>query len=750
VDGEGTKEARAPGDSGASDSALRRALTWLALLAIGALALAIRSRSFGFVFTGAGEVILRSDDSQYHARRALFSLVNFPAVLTRDPYLNFPDGARVPWPPLWDFTLAAVARLTGGGADGLERVLAWAAAVVASLAVLPVYGAARAVAPRGVALGAAALFAVLPVSVMYSSVGNADHHAAIAFEAAALLACSSLALRREMRGMRLGVVHAGLVAARTALLLTWQGSLLYLAVGEGALVGVAALAGRRDSLVPYGVGALATAALVAPVVASSGLPTSDAYSGTELSRLHVLLLLCAAAVAFGLAMWERRRPAAGWLVRALRLGSLAAPVSGLVLVLSGGGSSLGEGLGYLGKEEPWIARNFENVPIFAGGSPALAHSLFAYLAYLIPLGPLALLWRARERRVREPAVLLAVWATAFGLLALSNARFGNDFSPAAAVSFALVLAEAGHLIGRRGFGRRWLSALVAVALGLALLFPTLSRLAAGTPQVVRSLRGSQTQHYGMATIHRDLYRFAEKVREATPATAGFLDPATEPDYGILCFPSLGYILIRVGERPVTATGFGPYLGGQSVDATLRFYGLESEQKAYTLARRLGVRYVVTSQEGRPRESMLLHRLHVADGAGPEGETALEHFRLVTEGPAWGIPLGFLTGVVRRPSIAPYKLFEVVEGAVLEYRGDPGVEVTAQLKIRTPTGRRFVYRASTAADREGMARLRVPYATLTTAPTRPAGPYTLRIGGTSHRVRVSDAQVRQGAVIAIGE
>jgi hypothetical protein len=99
--------------------------------------------------------------------------------------------------------------------------------------------------------------------------------------------------------------------------------------------------------------------------------------------------------------------------------------------------------------------------------------------------------------------------------------------------------------------------------------------------------------------------------------------------------------------------------------------------------------------------------------------------------------------------APYKLFEVVEGAVLEYRGDAGVEVAAELKIGTPTGRRFVYRASTTADRDGLARLRVPYATDTSAPTRPAGPYTLRVGGTGQRIRVSDAQVRQGAIIPIG-
>jgi dolichyl-diphosphooligosaccharide--protein glycosyltransferase len=744
VKGERRQEARAPGGADTAGSAPGRALTWLALLAIALLAFAIRSRAFGFVFTGAGEVILRSDDSQYHARRALFSMLNFPAVLTRDAYLDFPEGARVPWPPLWDFALAAVGRLMGGGAEDLDRVLAWAAVAVGSLAVFPVYGAARSVASRGVALGAAALLAVLPVSVMYSSVGNADHHAAIAFEGAAFLACATLLLRRELRGLRVGALHAGLVASRTALLLTWQGSLLYLAIGEAALLGVAVVAGRRALLLPYGAGCLVTAALVAPVVASSGLPPAALYSGSELSRLHVVLLLAGAGVAFGLAAWESRRPTTHACGRTLRLGAVAAPVAGLVLVLSDGGGSLAEGFGYLGKQESWIAGNFESAPLFANGSAARAHSLFAYLAYLIPIAPLALLWRARQRRVREPAILLAAWTSAFGLLALVNARFANDLAPAAVVAFALVLAGTGRRIGR---GR--LSAPVAVTLALLLLFPTLARLAAGTPRVLRSLRGGADQYYGMATIHRDLYRFARRVREATPATAGFLDPASRPEYGILCFPSLGYVLIRVGQRPVTATGFGPYLGGESVDATLRFYGLESEQQAYALARRLGARYVATSREGRPRKSMLLHRLHGADGAALDGRPALEHFRLVTEGPAWGIPLGFLSGVVGGPSPTPYKLFEAVEGAVLEYRGDFGVEVSAELTIRTPSGRRFVYRTSAVVDRDGLARLRVPYATATSAPARPVGPYTLRAGGRSRRVRVSEAQIHNGAVIRIG-
>ena len=93
----------------------------VALVLLSALALGLRALHYAQVFPGDGSVDLMIADSAYHARRALFSFVNFPSVLVFDSYMAFPDGARVPMPPLYDWSLAAVARLFG---DEESRLIA--------------------------------------------------------------------------------------------------------------------------------------------------------------------------------------------------------------------------------------------------------------------------------------------------------------------------------------------------------------------------------------------------------------------------------------------------------------------------------------------------------------------------------------------------------------------------------------------------------------------------------------------------
>lgn len=710
-----------------------------------ATAFAVRARPLAYFSGEDGAPILRADDSQYHARRARYSLENFPAVLVRDSYLEYPTGADVVWPPLWDWSLAAVASALGGGAERLSRVLAWAPVVVGTLTLVPVALAVRALASPAVALGAAALLAVLPAALMYTSFGNADHHAAVAFEGALLLAGFCLALRRGTR-MRLQVfAHVLLAGGRAALVLTWQGSLLYLAVGEPLFLAIAGLAGRQRALAAYGWGAFGSAALVAPWVAQAAGPDAR-WLGSQLSWLHVLALGAVGASALVLAAWERARPV-GWLLRAGRLLLVGAGALAAILLAVGGLQPLGVAAGYLGREQPWVARNFESVPIYAGGSTDVARRLFAGIAFVLPALPLAALWRARLPELREPALFLCGWSAAFVGLSVSSARFAGDFAPAAAACSALLLADAPRLAAARGVLPSRLAPAAALALGVALVGPALARIAVGMPHAVETLRhGATRSRLGEAAFHHDLLSFARAVREATPPTAGYLDGG-RPEYGILCLPAMGLALLNTAERPVTATGFGPYLGGWSFDASLRFYGLRSEPEATALARRLGARYVATSLEGRPPPDSLLHRLQVGDGRAEGTRPALAHFRLVTEAPVRGVPLGFASGTARR-SEAPYKLFEVVPGAVLEHRGRPRGRLRAEVEIRTP-GRRFVYVADARADASGVARVRVPYATDATGPVRPAGPYLVTTDGATRRVSVSDAQVLGGQVIQVG-
>ena len=114
----------------------------------------------------------------------------------------------------------------------------------------------------------------------------------------------------------------------------------------------------------------------------------------------------------------------------------------------------------------------------------------------------------------------------------------------------------------------------------------------------------------------------------------------------------------------------------------------------------------------------------------------------------------------RESFAPYKLFEFVRGATIEVRIQPGEQLTLELPLKTPSGRRFVYRAVGRADAGGRARLRVPYANprerrqriLDERVTRveALGPYQLRAGERRFWAHASEEEIQRGAVVQARE
>ena len=74
-----------------------------------------------------------------------------------------------------------------------------------------------------------------------------------------------------------------------------------------------------------------------------------------------------------------------------------------------------------------------------------------------------------------------------------------------------------------------------------------------------------------------------------------------------------------------------------------------------------------------------------------------------------------------------------------------------LSLETPTGRSVSYEASEVADADGLARLRVPYATVERdegATVTARAPYQVDLGDCTVSLQVTDAEVRSGAVIAV--
>ena len=719
------------------------------------LAVAARCLDFSLVFPGDGRVWLDPFDGLYRVRRALFTLDRFPALLRFDPYLGFPAGSPVPAPPLYDWLLGAAAHALGNGVATLEVVAAWTAPLLAGLSVLPIAAAGRCVGSPGLGLAAATIFALLPVAVNFARLGDADHHAAVSLLGALWLA-QTLAVARDGPGRRQGWRWAWLTLTRVALVLTWSGSLLSVAIADGVLLALGL--GCGGPLLAAQAASLAASALVlVPFAAAERAGGAPLLSATTFSWLHVLALAGLAACAGALAAGERLRPTGGARERIVRAAALGALALGALLAVPALRAALAPAVAFLGREDRWGAANVEQRPLFpwlargpvARGRPATA--LYGSFAYLIPLVPLAALAAARDPRRRRPALALAGWTAAFGGLALSQVRFGSDYAASGAIGFALLLDTARAALARRlpatRAGER-LAAAAAGAAGAALLWPALA--AYEFPALRRAISYARVPALASAVVARSgngsLRRFAETVRAVARDPVAERDPFARPSFGILAPPDLGYALFYYGRRATPACNAGPYVDPALYEAALALTAGDSEASAVAIARRLAARFVLTQDHEALAPPSIGFRLQREAGSAVGELPHLAHFRLVAEGPPDGRPLA--TRFRGRPprDAPPYRLFEVVAGARIDAPGEPGAVVEAELALASPLGRTLAWRALARVGPDGWAHLRVPHPTHAGTPVHALGPYRIRSAGRELRAQVSEAEVRAGAVV----
>ncbi len=732
-----------------------------------ALALLLRALGFEWVFVDDATLVFAPGDAQYHARRALYGFVNFPEVLFFDPYINFPGGAAISWPPGFDFTLSAFGRLWVDEPAAFLAMAAWAPPVLGALALLPAFAVARRIAGAGVGLGAAALMASLPMSVSYSRVGQLDHHCAVALIGAVLL----WVLVRTIDSDRVSwLSFAVLALGRIAMLLTWHGSLLYLAAVEGVLWVAAAVTGRRDLYAVQAGSALVAVAVVAPLVWLFPEPLGGAWSAIALSRLHVTAMCAVAAVSGGLWWLEGRgstRSASARLVWTLVLGLGVIAVLGLLPATRSG---IEPALRFVTLQDGVGHRTGEQLPLFsflgrASGRPVW--EVWGLLGYALPVLPFATVWAAARER-RPAAWVVAAWCAWFGTLALVQRRYGNDLGPAAAVGFALVIAAVAHRGGSIAASRTGAGvpvSAIAVVLGLLLLSPPV--FGEWLPRLARSAQAMGKEpplvDPALRTPAGSLTRFLEQVRQLTPETSGYFDARIAPEYGVVSHANFGHAVQNIARRPTPTDPFWAFIGVDNWDAAFGLLSAKSEKEALDLARQLRARYVITHASADPGgfEAWLHHHDGLQKGPRP----AARHFRLVTEGPKGGAHIAQVlevrddesAGSRRTPGLddLPYKLFEVVEGAVIQVRAERGETVDVELRLETPSGREVVWKGHANAASDGFARLRVPYSTSATSASstpsqsvRALAPYRVTVGSRSVAVPVDEDDIQQGrAVVA---
>jgi asparagine N-glycosylation enzyme membrane subunit Stt3 len=504
---------------------------------------------------------------------------------------------------------------------------------------------------------------------------------------------------------------------------------------------------------------LVALAAVLPLAAAAGPTPFGPWSPLVLSRFQPFAFAALAAIGAACALLWRRRPSLAerlpLRVSCVVLAALVVVASVLPEILRGAGDAWT----WLGRRESFQAQVAESQPLFleaSGVGIGVAVARLSWFALASPLALLAAAFWAWRRPARASLLLWVGWTAALLAVTLLQRRFFNSFSVCLALLFAWSVCALRGWIARALEGRdalrRGATALLAAAV-LACLVPVAGSYRLAVAALVDDAARGPVHVAPSLVRRRAMLELAIWMSRRTPATAGWLDPARRPGYGVLGPWEIGHILQYVARRPTVVDNFGDDLG-EAGFAGARAYFASEEPAASRILDELGVRYVVAQREPpflgpAPDARSMFASLYYFDGSASEtGEgalaglelPALERHRLVYE--------STLQLAIAPDAPAFYKVFEHVAGARVEGRAPPHTRVEARLGLRTNRGRELVTRTSARADADGRYRLRLPYSNRGAPPSvRTAPAWELSCENERAALVIEERQVRSGAALA---
>lgn len=716
-----------------------------------------------------GTWITSDADSFYHMRRVQ-QAIRTGTIAGTDPALNFPEGSAIPWPPYYTaVATAATAPFLPEGEvaarDFVERRVAsiprWfgvATSVVAALAGWLIAGPAA-------ALLAGLLHALSAASIVYSRLGNGDHHAWITLLSGGMGLLLSRALRppplRNVRAAALGGVGLGVVAG--VALGSWVASVLYVLPVQIVLGFLVWQHGRTrlPGLAALGL-AFHAAAIVAllPAVIASPWAASQPWMVVNLTWFHVAWLAVGGLVFVPLLRMSRPRSLQRypWIV--------AGALTGLALLLLalnvGPAAGLRESFAWMARNDEFMGAVWESRGILGKGAAFDPFSILGHGLIVLPFAWAYLAWRAFRHRRYE----LLPWVVTAPLLFAQAARQVR-FTDALALPMAVVLAAGAVALWKSRKLRVPRPAVVALLLAVAVAanVGTVRRTAAS---LQRTDDGPGQTEQPSAAVAREL---AEWCRTHTPA---------DGKSAVLASWTWGHLIEWAAERPTVATNFGTFVGEESFRAPARFFLAEDEAQAEAILQERAARWVLLTTW---LPNTYTHLIRTADPAlrdryierGPEGAEVQLRFdwyrtmgaRLLFEGRTlqpdggYGPPLDFARVVHvsaardaryrMRPEPAPAGwVWERVPGATVEATGAPGDVLELQVVVRYPLAQHeIVWTRSAVAGADGVARLRVPYGTdAANGDGQPVGPARWRMAGREGELVIPMDAVERGRAVSI--
>jgi hypothetical protein len=668
-------------------------------------------------------------DSQYHMRRLERALDEGGEVEQVDPRLNAPEGAAIPWPPYYTNVLHALLAPfvpSEGRSAWIERSVGSAACVASVLTSLLALFVAWRLAGATAGVAAGLLHALNGAAIEYGKLGNGDHHAFVSLLSGLVLALASAGFSRKALGSRkLGLTYGTLAGAVAGLSLgTWVASLLLVVQVQLALL-VLLLVNKRRSLPGLGAFAFAFHAaalvLVLPALLSSPWTARFPWIVVNLSWFHLGYLAAGALLFVPLAL----RPDSAGLRRWMPAFTVGvAVVVALWTAFSDAAPARGvrEGFEWVARVDSFMARIGESQPLVRDGELAPLLRTLGFAGFLLPLG-----WIVLLGAVRKGEFELLPWVVALPLLAVQafgQARFAEGLALPLAVGLGVALARAmsARLPQKVPFAARMA---LAGVVALALVWPALVRSVERWPLRNDALRSERPATIGV--------RLAAEWIGAQPAHA-----ANET---VLALWSHGHVIERVAQRGSLATNFGSYVGESGFRASPRLLLEEDEATLAAEMERLHVRFAIVDSDLPNALNTLLDGVeperrarYVASGSGKGGEVQPAWFRTFGAralfdgevfGPetagtrawgrlrlVWNSPLLDPGRALRGPrDLAPAaSVWELVAGAEVLARGNAGERFEVELDIVLPNGRRLRWRDNARIGDDGVALLRVPYAT----------------------------------------
>ena len=680
---------------------------------------------------------------------------SFPQVPVFDAYMNFPHGAYIIWPPLYDFCLAVawgILAICPGGTHP-PWALPHLPPLLFFLTACVVYRIGLRFWPknRPYAFLAALAPAVLPIVIHYSYVGQLDHHAAellcVALFTAGLF--RSLPTLQQGKTFQRNWIYPGIFFGLG--LLVQHGLLLLEAV---LILPMLLFMGKhfRPQVWAFGCTVNTVAFLVTLPFGLScylrGVPLSHTHFG--LFQPTVLLVLSLIFFTFWFASISHLKISRPVKYTTCTLTAVLAVMLTLYLlhhILAGTTYLLRTWTG-------WQAQIAESHSLLRISWNRAFDELSQYMSWAIALLPLAwliMMYRWPRLSVHEKILFLSTLIlAAFGL-------FQVRYLPYLALLFGLMLVFLINFMWKIFPLKRIIIPLFA-AVFLVSYYPC-------------------TKSIGGQDITFEVYNEMEPIltwlKDRSPPDSLYANPRTSPEYGIVCDWNLGHYVQYYGHWPVLADNFGEH--ATDLSRLNRFFFSTKNNKAYQFLDENRVRYVLCQDLPSMYQSMILDKSMLAYVSEFDKQTGSIVFaprmfptvlyRLVwryggpfidMENMVYYPPLDRLRLVAEsrgrdetlsEPKVARIKLYEYVPGVRVDVTGLPlYTDVVLSTKVHTPHGRTFPYIQFFQSDADGRASLVLPYSNETEQPAY-ADEYRLIMGNRQKTLSsITEKMVLEGQTV----